>query len=392
MSKFNTQIVQCSDSNCLECYQNNLICKKCDFSKSYFLIASSGKCQLVNAIKSFYRVEQDLDYRADNTIKLNLNFYTSDKNEHVKLASGTPSDLFRCFVKATKSRQIEAKSCILSVDKHFKANLILTFNLERLQYYSKDNLLSLSPGNKLEIRLYSQNDEIQEQVYSDVRRRRLLSSASLKNFTSWPKSFDYYISDYQKSVNVEVVGDDSEDLSTPKFLGILIGFLITVGIYSGESFSVIFSLCGWDNNYKLLKFAAVLRFLERLRFINLTFGTKLEHFWDKMAFMIYPIGSSSKSVPESFWENKQGFTGKIAFYQLKFGYDIYFMIKLALFWTCFVIVKILEGYFNYLWVRKKVNEKTLKRLCYFRQIYFPLFHIVVLDSMFYGSFTLLHFS
>lgn len=245
----------------------------------------------------------------------------------------------------------------------------------------KDDIVILNPGNDMSIILLAQ-------VGTPVRRTRLLQ-VSPKSFQNFDGSTDHFIADNEKTITGMVTGDNSDDLSTAKTQGIIMGLLISLGIYGGEFFTVAFAFCGCDPTFILIKFTQLLKFLERLRFVNIKFGSNLEHFWQKMTFMTYPTSKLDR-IEDEFWDQRKQFTGKVAFYDLTITKDIYFMVKLFFFYCGYLAITIINGYFDKLWFSRKVIQTTMYRLCSIRKYYFVFLNIVILDSIFYGTFSLLH--
>ena len=386
MSVLNTKIRWCSDNNCLSCTDNYLKCVSCDLSKDYFL--TDSKCEFRVVVPTFYTISQNLDFMSDNQMKFNVEFYELKNNQtsasHILASKNIDISTFGCRIKISEDEYSQVKSCETVVEDQIRPTLLLTLDTERLKNYQQNNSsFKFQTGNYLNITLSA--------VENSSPNLRILSDQVLpKFFKDFVEGKDHKIILQQNVISGLVTGDFSKQIDTMTKVSSAVGVFLSIGVYVAEASTIVFAFWDLDSTGLLIRLSQFFSFLEKIKYFNFKFGKRLGLFFEKLS--IIKVGLPyEKRIKDDFWPQKKKYTGKLANYSPVFFYrDLYFSVKISLFYLIYFTLVIMNGYYTNLKRRMNIIESTIIRLNIIKKFYFFLLNIVVIDTFFYGISSLLH--
>jgi hypothetical protein len=395
-------IKACSDSNCKICSSDFAACELCDSSNYYYLDGSScspaskaPKGMGLNKTTSLLEMCSTefcevcrKDYHICTDCYENMGYYLEgnlcvlmDAKLEVKESSVKAKDAsMSIFVATTPSLEVDKKFLYAELKKHLDWNItFLKSSTEKPEQVDLKMVKSaLESGVTLDLNIQSVLSEKSYLVNVSFTKKYYnvtLEDGSLLRISTGRGQFSFKDKTAASAEQAQGAADS----------GTAINNAMGGSLSSSPAFMpAMMTVVALDPTGVLMKFNQILKIINKLYFININYGTRLEAFLKGMGEQ---TGNLTKEESDRMMKQVDKYRGKLTKEKVRFDFLYLMTYKVGLYmavWALWIVHYALEV------VGAKVSKWYLHVMYWCGKVHLIIFNLVFIDFIWYGSHALMH--
>jgi hypothetical protein len=397
----NGAIKACSDKNCKICAEDFATCSLCDTAKSFYLDGSACSpaakapkgmglnktTSLLDPCEIEFCQNCGLDYQLCNSCYENMGYYLEgnlcvlmDAKLEIKESSSKPTGISLSFIAGTTpSLTVDNKHLFAELRKQLDWNITFlksttekseTVDLKRAMTSSELGVtIDLTVQSKLEEKSYKVNVSFSQKYYNVT-----MSDSTLLRISGGKGQFSYK-STAAAAEEAKGAGDS----------GSAVNNAMGGSIASSPAFlPVMMAVVALDPTGVLMKFNQILKIINKLYFININYGIRLDAFLKGMGEQ---TANLTKEESDEMIKQLDRYRGKLTKDKIPFDFLANMNYKIGLYlgvWFMWIIN------FSLRTLQVKVAKWYLHVMYWSDKVHLIIFNLVFIDFIWYGAHTMLH--